>query len=335
MFTNLFRNPRQGRLRLFWRLLLQSIMLVLFYLGASILLSPFLIPFLAGTTATREGLTRILSSNPPVFVITSVGTLAAVVISVALAGRFIDRRRLSIWFGIGRDWAPDFAFGLVLGAFLMGLIFGVELAVGWITVDGTLRSPDGFSFVGAILIVLAAFICVGIYEELLVRGYYLKNLTEGFGKLGKTGAAVLAMIVSSAVFGVAHATNPNATVLSSVLVGVAGLFLALGTVLTGRLALSIGLHITWNFFEGNVFGFPVSGTSANASTFIAVQQEGSRLITGGAFGPEAGLIGLGAIVVGSLLIVAWVRWRTGRVEVADRLTTPDLRPETETGEGDL
>jgi membrane protease YdiL (CAAX protease family) len=335
MVGNLFRNARERRLRLVWRLALQTLLLIIFYLGASIFLSPFLAPLLSGRAATREGLTRILSSNPPVFAVSSLGTLLAVLTSVALAGRFIDRRRLSIWFGLGPAWWSDFAFGLVLGAFLMGLIFLVELAAGWITIDGTLRSPGDLSFGGAILIVLAAFICVGIYEELLVRGYYLKNLAEGFGALGKTGATITAMIVSSAVFGVAHATNPNATLLSSVLVGVAGLFLALGTVLTGRLALSIGLHITWNFFEGNVFGFPVSGTGANATTFIAVQQGGRRLVTGGAFGPEAGLIGLGAIILGSLLIVVWVRWRAGRVGLAGRLTTPDLISKTGISESDL
>jgi membrane protease YdiL (CAAX protease family) len=332
---NLFRNAHEGRLRLVWRLALQTLLLAIFFLGASILLSPFLSPYLAGQAATREGLTRLSSSNPPVFALGSLGTLLAVIASVAVAGRFIDRRRLSVWFGLGPGWWPDFAFGLFLGAFLMALVFLVELAAGWITIDGTLRSPDAPSFAGAILIMLAGFIGVGIYEELLVRGYYLKNLAEGLGALGRNGAALAAMIASSVVFGVAHATNPNATVLSSLLVGVAGLFLALGVVLTGRLALSIGLHITWNFFEGNVFGFPVSGTGANATTFIAVEQGGSRLVTGGTFGPEAGLIGLGAIILGSLLIVAWVRWRAGRVGVAGRLTTPDLVAETEIGESEL
>ena len=105
----------------------------------------------------------------------------------------------------------------------------------------------------------------------------------------------------------------NATVVSTVNLFLAGLFLGLPFLLTDQLAMPIGIHITWNFFQGNVFGFPVSGTSNNETTFIAVHQNGPDMWTGGAFGPEAGLLGLAAIIVGSLLIIWWAKRTRGAV----------------------
>lgn len=103
----------------------------------------------------------------------------------------------------------------------------------------------------------------------------------------------------------------------------AGIFLGLGYVLTGELAISIGLHITWNFFQGPVFGFPVSG-GASAASFIGIQQLGPDWVTGGAFGPEAGAIGLAAMLLGSLLIVLWVKRIHGAAGLRDQLAVYPL-----------
>jgi hypothetical protein len=101
--------------------------------------------------------------------------------------------------------------------------------------------------------------------------------------------------------------NPHATWISAVGIFVAGLFLALGYLCTGQLWLSIGLHIGWNFFEGVVFGFPVSGTTSYP--LLRVQVSGPAAWTGGAFGPEAGLIVLPALLIGALLVSLYARWR--------------------------
>jgi membrane protease YdiL (CAAX protease family) len=108
---------------------------------------------------------------------------------------------------------------------------------------------------------------------------------------------------------------------------IAGLFLGLGFILTGDLAISIGLHITWNIFQGNVFGFPVSGTTPIVS-FIGINQKGPDLVTGGAFGPEAGLIGLAALLLGSFFILVWVYATRKKISLAQSLAiyTPQQKP---------
>jgi len=84
-----------------------------------------------------------------------------------------------------------------------------------------------------------------------------------------------------------------------------GLLFAAAVLATGRLSTAIGLHISWNFFEGVVFGFPVSGDKEGAS-LIGIHQLGPPIVTGGAFGPEAGVIGIAASLLGivALLVVS-------------------------------
>jgi membrane protease YdiL (CAAX protease family) len=109
-------------------------------------------------------------------------------------------------------------------------------------------------------------------------------------------------MISSAAFGLAHLTNPGATGAAAAGILGAGLFLAFGWARTRRLWLPIGLHLGWNLFEGPVFGFPVSGTSS----FRLIHQtvDGPTAVTGGPFGPEAGLIILPALLLGTALV--WV-----------------------------
>jgi hypothetical protein len=248
--------------------------------------------------------------------LSTLASLGSFTVSVWLAGRLLDRRPFADFgFHIDRDWWIDFGFGLLQGAALMFIIFLLQLAAGWVTVTGAfVTTRAGTNFLLAILMPVVTFLAVGFYEELFFRGYQLQNLAEGltWHVIGPRAAIVIATLLSAAVFGVFHAFNPNASVVSTLNITFAGVFLAMGYLLTGELAIPTGLHIAWNFFQGNVFGFPVSGTAFSSATFISVEQGGPDLWTGGAFGPEAGLLGLGAMIVGILSTALWVRWHSGQ-----------------------
>ena len=296
-----FWNSDDRRLRALWRLTLHVILVAVLFVALGVLV----------TLASED-----LEDSFAFGIVEMALSGLAIVAGTLLAARFLDRRPISdLGLRFSSHWWRDLGYGLFLGAFLMLLIFLVELALGWVTVEEIFLTNKSVPFGLAILWPLTLFLAVGIYEELLSRGYHFKNLAEGlsFSPLGRRRAILLAWLISSAVFGLLHAGNPNATVVSTVNLFLAGLFLGLPFLLTDQLAMPIGIHITWNFFQGNVFGFPVSGTSANETTFIAVQQGGPNLWTGGAFGPEAGLLGIAAIVVGSLLIVWWVKRTRGSV----------------------
>ncbi len=303
-----FWNDRERRLRAGWRLLLFVVLLVV--LGSLVQLTLVL-----ATGPLLERLARMLGVEVSRG-LDGMSVALAITAAVAVAGWLLDRRRFADFgFHLCRGWWLDFCFGLGLGALLMGAIFAVEWSLGWVRVTEVWRTSGGLPFVVAIFVPLIAFLLVGYYEEVLVRGYLLRNLAEGlgFGRIGSRRALLLAWLLTSALFGFLHAGNPNANVVSSFNIGLAGLFLGLGILLTGELAIPIGLHIAWNFFQGNVFGFPVSGIRASEATVFAIHQTGPALWTGGAFGPEAGIIGLMAIAVGCGLTLLWLRWRNGRI----------------------
>ena len=249
---NPFWNSSERRLRAAWRLLLQTVILAiaLLLLGLALTLA-FLFAdgsaFRQFLADPRSGaaLVEAMTGSWWYLLLTSFGSLLAIVLSVWLAGHVLDRRPFrDFGFRLGGQWWRDLAFGLGLGAFLMTVVFLVEWAAGWVTISSTFStpSPDG-SFLAAILLALANFLFVGIREEVLSRGYHLRNLAEGLNWRwwNPRVALLLGWLVSSGVFGLLHAANPNASAVSTANLVLAGLLLGFGFILTGELAIAIGL----------------------------------------------------------------------------------------------
>lgn len=255
----IFWNASQRRLRTGWRILL--FVALMFGLSFSLRLLP-------------EGIPQAFSALC-VLLLSFLGTW--------IAGRFLDRRSFADFgWHLSPGWWRDFGFGLALGVVLMSGIFLVEYLAGWASITSTFTAPEGTSFWLAILGPLLLFICVGIYEELLYRGYLLRNLCEGFnvGRFGARNAVWLAVALTSILFGLGHVMNPNASAISTINIVIAGVFLSYGYIVTRELAIPVGMHISWNFFQGHVFGFPVSGMSAGTTTFITIEQGGARGVDG-------------------------------------------------------
>lgn len=127
---------------------------------------------------------------------------------------------------------------------------------------------------------LFLYTAVGFNEEILFRGYIFQAMTEGTGKL-------VATVIFSLLFGLAHAWNPNVSVFGLINVMLAGVLLSIAYLQTRALWLPIGIHIGWNFTQGYIWGLPVSGTTQIDPLTIS-QETGPDLWTGGTFGPEGG-----------------------------------------------
>ena len=225
--------------------------------------------------------------------------------------RFIDNRNSVIQLGIqlSKSWWKELGFGVGIGFLSMMLIFAIEWLFGDLEVIGF-----GWNSIGnrlwfwPVLLFLIQMISVGFYEEIITRSYLITNLKEGFtvGKVNPIISTFLAIIVSSSIFGIGHIGNPNVTIFAIINILFAGVMLAIPYVISGKLSYSIGLHLSWNFFQGGVFGFRVSGMPIRNS-IIQIQQEGNPIWTGGSFGPEGGLIGLFAILIISILFLIYFK----------------------------
>ena len=314
----------EGRLRALWRLAIQyAAFMVLVPLLFNLLVVAWLLAG-SGGQAVSGGLdTSAFLASPALPLVSAVAGMVGAALTVWLAGRFLDRRPFSEFgFHLEVGWWLDFLFGMVLGALLITIVFFVELGLGWVKIIGAFETyGTGAPFVISMLLPVAAFVCVGFSEEAVFRGYQLKNAAEGlnYPAIGPRAAILLAWVSSSAFFGVLHADNPSATPISTFNIVLAGLMLGFGYLLSGELAIPIGLHITWNFFQGAVYGFPVSGFGPFGATLLATKQVGPDLWTGSSFGPEGGLLVPAVMLLGMCLIALWTRLRTGDVSLHSRI----------------
>jgi membrane protease YdiL (CAAX protease family) len=323
---SVFYNRRQRRFRCAIRLVLQSWMMIAMIVGSIIPLTEFW---------------RWLghSTSSPMF-LAAMGFIqaSAVAASVLLASWLIDRRDAGFTaatYGWQRWCWSELAIGFALGGGAMLAIFGIELALGWIQVQPFReRSLTQLGhFLSYFLVTLTLFLAVGISEELLSRGYQLKNLAEGLRGCGKRSSVAMATLLSSLVFGGLHAFNEHSTMVSCLSVSLAGMMLATGRIVFGNLAAPIGIHVAWNLFQGPILGFPVSGNVIPGGP-IELVQAGPAVWTGGQFGPEAGLIGVLAVVVLWCILLGWgSRRKTFSREMARLTRLPRCRRVASCGPG--
>jgi uncharacterized protein len=228
----------------------------------------------------------------------SVAGLLAAVVGVLVVQRVLRGPSLAqLGFAPRRRWVVDLAVGLVLGPLLFWTVFSVESWLGAATMAGIRLD------LGALLTALVAFVCVGAGEELVMRGVVLQQVARGWGTLA--GVAV-----SSVVFALIHVPNvlvaevdPLVGLLAVAILGLLGLILAAAYLWTERLWLPVALHVSWNFGQGALLGFPVSGTPSEG--LVQPTVTGPAWLTGGAFGPEGGVVGLVALGLAGVAVWAY------------------------------
>ncbi len=222
-----------------------------------------------------------------------------------LVERFTSGKTLSDVGFAPKHAGRDLVAGAAIGALLFSLVALELFAGGFYRVLKVHPTSD---------LAVAALLLIGgaVLEELLFRGVIFRLVEEWTGTW-------IALAVSAILFGLAHAANPGATPVSSIAIALeAGILLGAAYVLTRNLWLPIGLHFAWNFFEGPVFGTQISGHSFLRDA-VTAQLTGPSWITGGSFGPEAGLPAIVTCTIAAVLLlvvasrrneIARPSWRT-------------------------
>ena len=201
--------------------------------------------------------------------------LIGTIFTVGLFQKFISRED---FVSIGLNFVGfkiDFYKGLLAGTVLICSGFILLTVLNLTLIDLTY-----FSFYDQIFYFFL-FTIVSLNEEIAIRGYMLHNLSSSFNKY-------VALIISSLVFMIMHLGNPNIGILPLVNLFLAGIFLGIYTIHKNNLWFPIGAHLTWNYLQGPIFGFEVSGNKINS--LFEQKPNGHELLTGGNFGFEGSII---------------------------------------------
>lgn len=202
-----------------------------------------------------------------------------------IAWKVLSKRKLEdMGLGCFREYKKDLGAGLLLGIVLMTLTFFVILLTGSGFVETWVPQ-----FTINTVIYLAAFVLVGFAEEILARGYFMSALRQ-------TKSMPLIVSVSAVLFSLMHMMNNAFSVIPFINIVLVGLLFAYMYIKSGSIWMPIGFHITWNYFQGNVYGFSVSGMKSDG--LITTQLASDNILNGGAFGPEGGLIVTAVIILG-------------------------------------
>jgi uncharacterized protein len=210
----------------------------------------------------------------------------------------------STGFRINRRWIVQMICGALLGMLMMLAIVGAIWAVG-----GVRLTLDPARSAASVTYGLYLFLCVALFEETLFRGFVFQRLIDGIGFWG-------AQLALALLFAAGHWGNPGmqgATEFFATLdLGLGAIMLGLAWQRTASLALPIGLHLGWNWTQGHVLGFGVSGFGYTG-WFKPVFQDLPQWLSGGDFGPESSIV---AVLVDVIVIALLLRWKG--VAVASR-----------------
>lgn len=194
--------------------------------------------------------------------------------------KVIEKNALSSLGFVKRNWLKYLGWGIMFSLVQMGVIALVYQVSGIGSFELNELSLEPILF---ILGLFPFWLLQGGTEEVATRGWLLTRIAA-------RANLPLAIAISSSLFGFLHLGNSGVTFLSVLNIILDGVLAGLLLVYTDSIWLVVAQHGTWNYVQGNLLGFQVSGTGADASIFSFTMGSGPDWLTGGEFGAEGSII---------------------------------------------
>lgn len=204
--------------------------------------------------------------------------------------RFIEKRKIKTMGFCKENAFKNYFKGFSIGILMMGLVVVILVILGCIKFE-----YQSINILPSILILLCGWIIQGASEEIMVRGWLLPVI-------GARHNVLLGIFISSSFFAALHLLNPSITKLPIINLILFGIFAALYTMNEENLWGICGFHSAWNFAQGNLFGFKVSGISPSGGSLFNIELLKSDILTGGLFGPEGGLVVSTVLSIGIIVL---------------------------------
>lgn len=293
---NIFRN-KYNDVRAVWKLMCIIPTFFILTVMLTICFTFFYSLILSAATGIKDPVAlaeRILNSD---FSRMSVAIIQNLVMisSVMMFWKSFDKKPFSrMGLTFNKTGFIDLAYGLILGATSITLVFLVLLLTGQIIAGSSILKPN---FAWTLLGDLVVMIFVGIGEEMFSRGYCMSIL--------RRSNIFVVLIVPNLIFALLHIFNNNIGVIPMINLFLIGLLFSLMFLRRGNIWMPVGYHITWNFFQGSIFGMPVSGSDADG--LLTSKPVSENIFNGGGFGPEGGLIVTGLIIISIALLLIFAK----------------------------
>jgi len=197
-------------------------------------------------------------------------------LSAAFLSGLDGRRFAALGFWFFPRWWRQAAAGTAVGAATISLVALVVARGSGSPLFSASPHP------GRLAALITFFFLAATFEELMFRGYAWQRLADSLG-------AVSATLISSLLFGLAHAANPYATLLSVGNTMLAGGLMCVARARSRALWMPLGLHFGWNVFLGVVFQSPVSGLPLSSSP-AHLASSAPDWLAGGRYGLEGSVV---------------------------------------------